>query len=132
MNFLIDTHTFLWSITEPERLGPKGRGILEETDNRIWISVVSYWEISLKVALGKMTMINLQPEQLPEVADRMDFETLPLSAAEAATFYRLPKLRHKDPFDRLLIWQAIRNKMPLISKDSSLQDYKKLGLKLIW
>ena len=79
-----------------------------------------------------MTLINLQPEQLPEVADRMDFGTLPLSAAEAATFYRLPKLRHKDPFDRLLIWQAIRNKMPLISKNSSFQDYKKLGLKLIW
>lgn len=45
---------------------------------------------------------------------------------------RLPKLRHKDPFDRLIIWQAIRNKMPLISQDSSFQVYKKLGLKLIW
>jgi len=55
-----------------------------------------------------------------------------LSASEAATFYKLPKIGHKDPFDRLIIWQAIHNKMPLISKDKSFKDYKVSGLKLIW
>ena len=132
MNFLIDTHTFLWSILEPDRLGAKARNILQEADQRIFISVISFWEISLKVALGKLSLINLLPEQLPETAKQMDFETLLLSAGEAATFYHLPKIGHKDPFDRLIIWQAIQNKMPLISKDKSFKDYKALGLKLIW
>ncbi len=132
MNFLIDTHTFLWSILDPDRLGTKARDILQETDNRIFVSVISFWEISLKAALGKMSLINLLPEQLPESAHQLDFETLPLSASEAATFYKLPKIGHKDPFDRLIIWQAIQNKMPLISKDKSFKDYKVSGLTLIW
>jgi len=132
MNFLIDTHTFLWSVMDPDRLGTKARDILQETDQRIFVSVISFWEISLKVALGKLSLINILPEQLPETANQMDFETLLLSASEAATFYKLPKIGHKDPFDRLIIWQAIHNKMPLISKDKSFKDYKVSGLKLIW
>jgi PIN domain nuclease of toxin-antitoxin system len=132
MIFLIDTHTFLWSILDPDRLGTKARDILQKTDNRIFVSVISFWEISLKVALGKMSLINLLPEQLLESANQLDFETLPLSTSEAATFYKLPKIGHKDPFDRLIIWQAIQNKMPLISKDKSFKEYKVSGLKLIW
>ena len=132
MNYLIDTHTFLWSILDPDRLGTKARDILQETDKRIFISVISFWEISLKVALGKLSLINLLPEQLPEAANKLDFETLLLSASEAATFYKLPNIGHKDPFDRLIIWQAIHNKLPLISKDKSFEDYKVSGLKLIW
>jgi PIN domain nuclease of toxin-antitoxin system len=132
MNFLIDTHTFLWSVMDPDRLGTKARDILQEMDQRIFVSVISFWEISLKVALGKLSLINILPEQLPETANQMDFETLLLSASEAATFYKLPKIGHKDPFDRLIIWQAIHNKMPLISKDKSFKDYKVSGLKLIW
>ena len=132
MNFLIDTHTFLWSVMDPDRLGTKARDILQETDQRIFVSVISLWEISLKVALGKLSLINILPEQLLESANQLNFETLPLSASEAATFYKLPKIGHKDPFDRLIIWQAIQNKMPLISKDKSFTEYKISGLKLIW
>jgi PIN domain nuclease of toxin-antitoxin system len=132
MSWLIDTHTFLWSIMDPDRLGLKARDILEEPDNRIFVSVISFWEISLKYALGKISLINVLPEQLPEAAKQMDFETLTLSAAEAATFYRLPNVGHKDPFDRLIIRQAIQNKLPLISKDKKFRDYNALGLKLIW
>jgi len=132
MNWLIDTHTFLWSIMDPDRLGLKARDILQESDNRIFVSVISFWEISLKHALGKISLIDILPEQLPEAANQIDFETLSLSAAEAATFYNLPNLGHKDPFDRLIIWQAIQNKMPLISKDKKFRDYNTLGLKLIW
>ncbi|RPH84565.1 MAG: type II toxin-antitoxin system VapC family toxin [Desulfobacteraceae bacterium] len=132
MNWLIDTHTFLWSIMDPDRLGLKARDILQESDNRIFVSVISFWEISLKYALGKISLIDILPEQLPEAANQIDFETLSLSAAEAATFYNLPNLGHKDPFDRLIIWQAIQNKMPLISKDKKFRDYNTLGLKLIW
>ena len=57
---------------------------------------------------------------------------LALSAAEAAAFYRLPRRGHKDPFDRWIIWQAIPNKRPLISKDEGFKGYRTLGLKLVW
>jgi len=117
---------------DPDRLGPKARDIIQEPDNRIFVSVISFWEISLKYALGKLSLINVLPKQLPEAANQMDFEMLTLSAAEAATFYRLPNIGHKDPFDRLIIWQAIQNKMPLISKDKKCRNYNALGLKLIW
>ena len=132
MNSLIDTHTFLWSVSDPDRLGKKARTVLEDPNNSIWISVVSFWEISLKHAVGKLDLVNVLPEAFPDIARQMQFEVLNLSALEAATFYKLPKTRHKDPFDRLIIWQAIQQKLPIISKDKQFIAYKELGLKVIW
>jgi PIN domain nuclease of toxin-antitoxin system len=132
MNALIDTHTFLWSVSDPERLGKKAGTVLKDPKNNIWISVVSFWEISLKHAVGKIELINILPEAFPDIARQMQFEILNLSPLEAATFYKLPKMRHKDPFDRLIIWQAIQQKMPIISKDKQFKAYKELGLKVIW
>jgi PIN domain nuclease of toxin-antitoxin system len=132
MNSLIDTHTFLWSVSDPDRLGKKARTVLEDPNNSIWISVVSFWEISLKHAVGKLDLVNVLPEAFPDIAKQMQFEVLNLSALEAATFYKLPKMSHKDPFDRLIIWQAIQQKFPIISKDKQFIAYKELGLKVIW
>jgi PIN domain nuclease of toxin-antitoxin system len=132
MNSLIDTHTFLWSVSDPDRLGKKARIVLEDPNNSIWISVVSFWEISLKHAVGKLELVNVLPEVFPDIAKQMQLEILNLSPLEAATFYKLPKMKHKDPFDRLIIWQAIQKKMPIISKDKQFKDYKELGLKVIW
>lgn len=132
MNSLIDTHTFLWSVSDPDRLGKKARTVLEDPNNSIWISVVSFWEISLKHAVGKLDLVNVLPEAFPDIAKQMQFEVLNLSALEAATFYKLPKMSHKDPFDRLIIWQAIQQKLPIISKDKQFIAYKELGLKVIW
>ncbi|MBI4763879.1 MAG: type II toxin-antitoxin system VapC family toxin [Deltaproteobacteria bacterium] len=132
MNSLIDTHTFLWSVSDPDRLGKKARTVLEDPNNSIWISVVSFWEISLKHAVGKLDLVNVLPEAFPDIAKQMQFEVLNLSALEAATFYKLPKMSHKDPFDRLIIWQAIQQKLPIISKDKQVIAYKELGLKVIW
>jgi PIN domain nuclease of toxin-antitoxin system len=132
MNALIDTHTFLWSVSDPDRLSKEARTFIEEPDNSIWISVVSFWEISLKHTVGKLDLVNVLPEAFPDIAKQIQFEILNLSPLEAATFYKLPKMRHKDPFDRLIIWQAIQQKMPLISKDKQFKDHKELGLKVIW
>ncbi|MBA4393010.1 MAG: PIN domain nuclease [Desulfobacca sp.] len=132
MNVLIDTHTFLWSVFDPDRLGKKARTVLKDPNNSIWISVVSFWEISIKYAAGKIELINVLPEAFPDIAQKMQFEILALSSREAATAYKMPKLGHKDPFDRLIIWQAIQQKMPLISKDKQIIAYEELGLKVIW
>jgi PIN domain nuclease of toxin-antitoxin system len=132
MNCLIDTQTFLWSVFDPDQLSIKARTILQESDNTIHLSVVSFWEISLKYAIGKLELFNILPDRFPEVARQMEFEILNLAPKEAATFYKLPKIGHKDPFDRLIIWQAIHQKMTLISKDRRFKDYKGIGLRVVW
>jgi PIN domain nuclease of toxin-antitoxin system len=132
MNYLLDTHAFLWAVFDPGRLGTKAKTILQNPDPTIHIGAVSFWEISLKYAIGKLELFNILPEQFPEVARRMKFEILNLTPQEAASFYKLPKGGHQDPFDRMIIWQAIHRKMVLISKDKQLLLYKDLGLKVVW
>ena len=95
-------------------------------------SVVSFWEISLKCALGKLELEGARPEDLPEVTERMGIDILPLSAHEAAGFYKLPKRMHKDPFDRLIIWQAIQRGMHLVTRDRSFEDYVEAGLRVFY
>jgi len=132
MNYLIDTHTFIWAVFDPDRLGTKAKTILQDPDHIIHVSAVSFWEISLKYAIGKLELFNILPDQFPEVARRMEFEILNLIPQEAATFYKLSKVGHQDPFDRMIIWQAIQQKMQLISKDKRFRLYKDKGLKLVW
>jgi PIN domain nuclease of toxin-antitoxin system len=132
MNYLLDTHTFLWTIFNKNKLTKEATVILLDQRNTIYISKISFWEISLKFALGKISFHNVSPEALPDVALKSGFEILDLTVHELASFHRLKKSTHKDPFDRLIIWQAINNKFTLISKDKTFQDYKNFGLKVIW
>ncbi|MBA4396029.1 MAG: PIN domain nuclease [Syntrophus sp. (in: bacteria)] len=132
MNCLLDTHTFLWSIFDPAQISAKARGIIRNPDNIIHVSVVTFWEISLKYAIGKLELTQLLPDEFPGVARQMNLSIMNLSEQESATFYKLPQMEHKDPFDRLVIWQAIHHRMSLISKDSKLKGYRRAGLKLIW
>ena len=73
-----------------------------------------------------------KPEELPDFAVQMNLEILPITPTEASSFYKLPKRSHKDPFVRLIIWQAIQRKMTLVSKDRDFKAYHKLGLKTFW
>jgi hypothetical protein len=81
---------------------------------------------------GQLELQGCLPEKLPEVASAMQLELLHPSAEELASFHRLPRVAHKDPFDRLIIWQALQNKLHLVSKDQRLSEYQSLGLKVIW
>ncbi len=132
MNFLLDTHTFLWALFSPEKLSHAAIREIKIPDNYLAVSVVSFWEISLKYALGKLELIGVKPDDLPHYAQQMHLETLQISPVEASSFYLLPRLEHKDPFDRLIIWQALQRKMTLISKDKNFQAYSQWGLKTLW
>ncbi len=132
MTYLLDTHTLLWTLFEDEKLSAKAREAISNAENQIYVSVISYWEISLKYALGKLELEGITPDELPEKAKEIDIETMELSEEDAITFYKLPRLKHKDPFDRLIIWQAIRRDLPLISKDKSMEDYQPFGLVALW
>ena len=132
MSFLLDTHTLLWSLFEPGRLGKKATECIQNPDTTVSVSVVSFWEISLKYSLGKLQLSNVSPEDLPSIVRQSGIDVLPVTDIHAATFHHLPRMEHKDPFDRMIIWQAISGKRILISHDSAFSDYHKLGLKVIW
>jgi len=132
MKYLLDTHTMIWAATETSKLSQIVRKILEDPKNQILTSPVSFWEISLKYALGKLELNGILPDDLPAACSDMDFDLLPLSANIASTLHHLKAIYHKDPFDRMLIWQAMCSKTTLISKDSKITLYSTEGLKVIW
>ena len=132
MDYLLDTHSFLWAAFEPKKLSNSARAFITQPENRIVVSSITFWEISLKSALGKLELVNCLPDELPDVATQMGFELVELEADVAASFYRLPRQPHKDPFDRMIIWQAIQKRFVLISKDRAFSTYSEYGLKTAW
>ena len=88
MNYLLDTHTLIWSITEKSKLSPLVIQILEDANNSIFVSAVNLWEISLKYSLGKLKLEGVLPEELPKLIHQTGFELISLSADEAATFHQ--------------------------------------------
>jgi len=132
MSCLLDTHALLWSLFEPARLGKKAAECIRNPDVTVSVSVASFWEISLKYAIGKLELSGVSPDDFPDIVRQSGFDILPIAETDAATFHHLPRMEHKDPFDRLIIWQAISRKLTLISQDSAFAAYRKLGLKMLW
>jgi len=132
MNILLDTHVFLWSLFTSDKLSKAVIREVKSPNNDVAVSVVTFWEISLKYALGKLELTGVKPEELPDFAAQMNLEILPITATEASTFHKLPRLSHKDPFDRIIIWQAIQRKMTLVSKDRDFKAYHRFGLRTFW
>ncbi|MEJ7848754.1 MAG: type II toxin-antitoxin system VapC family toxin [Pyrinomonadaceae bacterium] len=132
MSFLLDTHTFIWALTDPGRIPINVRNIVEDADNELFVSAVSFWEIAIKVRSGRLAPVGRPSSNIVEAAEAMGFLPIPLLPEEAATSANLIEDTHFDPFDRMLIWQAISRKMVLISGDSEFKRFKKDGLKLLW
>jgi len=132
MRFLLDTHSFLWTLFSPDKLSKRARTSILDPENEVFVTVVSFWKISLMYALGKIEMKGLNPEDLPAAAKEANFETIQLEPGEAASFHRLPRIGPKDPFDRLIIWQAIQRDFFLISADREFSAYQEYGLELFW
>jgi PIN domain nuclease of toxin-antitoxin system len=129
MNYLADTHVLLWSFFEPERLSKTVRGILLDESNDIYYSPISLWEISIKHGLNKLHLDGMTPEEFYAVLDESYFLCSPVEPLTAITNFRLPRY-HKDPFDRFLIWEAIKNDYVLLSADNTMAEYAKEGLKV--
>lgn len=129
---LLDTHSFLWAVAAPEKLSAKMRGIIADPGNEIHVSTVSFWEIALKFSLGKLQITGCSPEDFVGVGRQMGLTISAPSAEESAGFHRLPKVAHKDPFDRMLIWQCLQRSWTLITRDRGLDDYRSHGLLTIW
>ncbi len=128
----MDSHTFLWVLMAPAKLSAKVRSELVSARNEVFLSSVSLWEISLKYSLGKLTLEGANPNELLGAAEKAGIELVSMEPQVAAAFYQLPRLPHKDPFDRMLIWQCIQGDFTLVSKDAGLLHYKPLGLRFMW
>ncbi|MGJ3242845.1 MAG: type II toxin-antitoxin system VapC family toxin [Opitutales bacterium] len=133
MKLLLDTCSLLWALQAPEHLSEGAKAALLNANNPVFVSAVSYWEISLKAGLGRLCLTGAGPEAFPDFVADEGWTSLPLDADTAATYGRLPKDQaHKDPFDRMLIHLAIRESFYLISPDRALGRYRKRGLKVCW
>jgi len=132
MDYLIDTHTLIWAITDRSKLSAHARQTLENPADNILVSAISFWEISLKFSIGKMDLRGVLAEDFRKLADKMGFRLIPLSVDESASYSKLDKTSHKDLFDRMLIWQAIRRNLIFITKDSGIAEYNSMGLKTLW
>lgn len=124
MIVLLDTHVLLWALAEPERIPVRTRELLESAETTVLFSAASIWELSIKLQLRKVHL-PVTPEEAAAAAIRTGFRELPVTAAHAAGVHRLP-LHHRDPFDRLLVAQAIHEPAHLVTVDRELVPYTEL------
>ena len=130
--FLLDTHILLWMLYAPEKLSENEKEIILNNDNRLFVSVVSLWEMTIKYSLKKLDFKNISPDTILKLSKDSDVDILNLNEVMVTSQYFLPLMsNHKDPFDRMLIWQCISNKMILISRDKKFEAYKEFGLQLL-
>lgn len=128
MNILLDTHTLIWWSLETHKLSISARSLLEDVENNLFVSVVSIWEMQIKNQMGKLTLIMPLPEIIESQKETNNLQILPLELSHIYTLKDLPYY-HRDPFDRILIAQAVFEKMPLLSIDEILDAY---SVQRIW
>ncbi len=121
MRLLLDTHIFIWSVDDDPKLSTGAWSLIESAD-QVYVSSASLWEATIKFQLGKLT---IDPERLGGAVGASGFLELPISMRHAIAVKRLPLL-HGDPFDRLLIAQALSEPLQLLTADSRLKPYSEL------
>ena len=131
MQYLIDTHVFLWFVSNSKELSQTAKTLIEDGNNEIFLSIISLWEISIKTALGKLTINGKYDSVIDDVNDNA-IQILPINFAHTVEQNSLP-FHHRDPFDRIIISQAIVENMNFISADNIFDDYLKgKSIKRIW
>jgi PIN domain nuclease of toxin-antitoxin system len=127
MRLLLDTHTFLWFIEDNPLLSSDAKNLLE-SDVDLLISTASLWEIAIKNNIGKLGLAQPFEIFIPSQLAKNAIELLPIEISHLAVITRLP-MHHRDPFDRLLIAQAITEQVPIVSVDNKFDTY---GIKRLW
>ena len=127
MKLLLDTHAFLWFVTGDERLSLRARRALAAEDNELLLSAASVWEMAIKARLGRLALPGTVREYVAEKAAG-GITILPIEWTHAAAVENLP-LHHRDPFDRLIVAQALAENLSLVSADHAFRRY---GVKVVW
>ncbi len=128
MKYLLDTHTLLWYTLNESPLSSTACELIINQNNEILISPVSYWEIAIKISIGKLTLHQPYKNFIDICLNQYQFNILAITPEHTDAVITLP-FYHKDPFDRLLVAQAIVEKIPIISIDTVLDKY---GIQRLW
>ncbi len=121
MNLLIDTHTFLWFVNDDPHLSPMAVTLLE-SDNTVLLSIASLWEIAIKVSIGKLTLPQPFDQFILEQLALNDITVLPIRIADCYHIIGLP-FHHRDPFNRMIITQAVVEGTPIVLGDTVFDAY---------
>ena len=122
MNILLDTAPFLWIALGKPEISSTARELVTDSDNRVLLSAVSSWEIALKYSLGKLDLPERPETLIPAIREAYAIESLPLNEDSTLQVSKLPDL-HRDPFDRILISQAIAHGLTLLTPDQKIRAY---------
>ena len=130
MSFLLDTHAFLWFVNDHSSLSPTAKNIIEAQQSHIYLSAASIWEMAIKASLRKLAVPVSIQQFIETHVDRNDFGILQITAEHAETVAKLPfpKSGHRDPFDRMIIAQAICHDLTIITRDAAFRDYAIQGI----
>ncbi|MDQ7783826.1 MAG: type II toxin-antitoxin system VapC family toxin [Desulfomonilaceae bacterium] len=128
MRLLLDTHSFLWFIGGNEQLPQAAREIIIRMDNEVLLSIASLWEIAIKTSLGRLILGRPFEELIPEQIILNEIGILPIGLDDLSTVIKLP-FHHRDPFDRLIIAQAMTKGLPIMGNDAQFARYP---VELVW
>jgi PIN domain nuclease of toxin-antitoxin system len=128
MKLLLDTHVFLWWDEASPRLSKRAHKLIGDPENTLYLSVVSAWEMVLKVGTGKLTFPSVAAVYIPARLAQYRFEMLPLGLDHVLAAETLP-IHHRDPFDRMLVAQAEVEGLPILTHDPQIRRY---GVETVW
>ena len=123
MKYLLDTHAFLWFVADDNRLSSKAKSIIQDSDNEIYFSAASAWEMSIKAKLGRLKLGGNLESFIIEQLTENSFGPLAITVSHSLYTEKLPQI-HKDPFDRIMISQTKVENMVLITRDKEIREYK--------
>jgi PIN domain nuclease of toxin-antitoxin system len=127
MNYLLDTHTFLWALQSPAKLSATSRAVITDPDAELYLSIGTPWELAIKTKIGKLNAAPIL-SRFGELISSGAYKILDTRSEHVINAGLLP-LHHRDPFDRLLVAQALDFRIPIISRDDKLDLY---GVRRIW
>ena len=130
MKVLLDTHYLLWAFIDTSKISKSIYSKLLSDENEVFYSQASLWEISIKFNMGKLSLKGMKPEEFYEEIENSFLKCRVFENDELITLYKLP-IEHKDPFDRILIWQSIKSDFYFLSVDKQVVNYRKYGLKIL-
>ena len=119
--YLLDTHAVIWYIEGDQQLSQNAKSAIESMGSRNYVSIASLWEIAIKINLGKLKL-KTEFNQILKKIEGNSFELLPISFEDTSLISRLPLL-HRDPFDRILVAQAVNNKLTILTRDPHVSSY---------
>lgn len=122
MNYLLDTHTLIWFLNGDKQLSSKAKSIIEDTKNKKFVSIASFWEISIKLGLRKLEFDG-DLKEIVDLAGNNGFVVLPISIKHTIEYEGLDFI-HRDPFDRMLVVQAIIESFTILTQDENIPKYK--------